>query len=385
MAVARARAAALLLLALHTFSIFAATLQASRISVSNTSSPDAASLPVIDTLSNYDENGDCFNSAEARRGLHPAKLQDCLNAVRELYDFKTPFRPIIFARRKRVGFMLPQVFRNGSCVISIDVMNDADSDTFRPWVVYTAAKEIALRCTQSPFLFGGRAKTGPLKVVDVLVFGRVWPPENGAVEPVTSDIVAGERLISRDSNLLKGPPPSVIRPTVVNNTGHDNELGLDAAETGSGLRCYDPPLPRERVWPINSKDCEKASEAIIGGRARDQRYTFSRQRIDTKLYYPLPVTNRYRSCVVHLDMSNNSERDTVRLSIVEATAWVLAHKCSGEEKAVERYGGWGKVATGSKGLIKVWVYGRVWPPPVGAKNVTSLVLAQPASLIDSER
>ena len=83
-------------------------------------------------------------------------------------------------------------------------------------------------------------------------------------------------------------------------------------------------------------------------------------------------------------MNNDSDEDTVKLSIIEATAWVLAHKCCGEEAPAEQYGGWGTVKAGSKGLINVWVYGRLWPPRVGATNVTSLVLARPASSINSD-
>ena len=67
-------------------------------------------------------------------------------------------------------------------------------------------------------------------------------------------------------------------------------------------------------------------------------------------------------------MNNDGDQDTVRLRIVEATAWVLAHKCSDEEKPVDRYGGRATVGVGAKDLIIVWVYGRLWPPPVVVTN-----------------
>ena len=388
MAAPRARAATLLLLALHVYSTFAATLQTNSFNLSNKSSSDVSSLSIVNVPSNDVSHDDCFNPTASHRKLYPVRFHDCNNALNELYDFQNPYRLMTFARRVSVGFKVPSVFRDGSCVISIDVMNDADSDRFRPIEVHSKAKEIASRCTEGDLRFGGRAKTGPLKVVDVLVFGREWPPKTGAVEPAGLDgnvVVARELLNGPNSNALNEPSPSLAKLSVVNSTGRNNKLSLHASQSGSDLKCYDPPLPRERLWPIDVKDCEMAGEAIVRGRRGDQKYTFSRETVDTKLYYPLPFTYRYKSCVVHLDMDNDSDQETVRLSIVEATAWVLAHKCSGEEVSVEQYGGWGKVAAGSRGLIKVWVYGRLWPPPVGgAQNVTNLVLTQPASSIDSE-
>lgn len=361
MAPLRARAAALLLLFLYGFFAVADSIQSNFSNLSNASSSDVASLSVVNNSSNSNEYDDCFDRATPHRGLYPAKEQDCLNAAEEILDFRDPFYPITFARRDNVGFRLPKVVRNGTCVISIDVMKDADKDKFKPRLVYTTAMDIAHRCTHGDFPFGGRTMVGPKKVVDVLVFGRV-------VEPATA---------SGESSLLNKISLSSTEPSV---TSPGRTLGLNAPDLGGGLECSDPPLPRERAWMINFKDCEMASNEIFGDRARDQKYTFSRETIATKYYFPLPAKFTYRSCVVLLDMNNNSDQDTVRLSIVEATAWVLAHKCSGEEKSVDQYGGRATVGVGARNLINVWVYGR----PVGVTNVTSLVLAQPAPLIDSE-
>ena len=387
MAAPRARAAALLLLALHFYSTLAATLHSNSLNLSNTSSSDASSLSILQLFSNDNRHADCFKPTASHRELYPVRFQDCYHALEELHNFKNPVRQVIFARRKRVGFRLPRAFQSGSCVISIEVTNDDDSDKFSPSTVHNKARELALRCTEGDLRFGGRAKVGPLMVVDVLVFGRVWPPGTGAMQPAGLDnnfVVARELLNGPNPDPLNEPSPSLTKSSVANNPGHNNKLSLYASANGADLKCYDPPLPRERVWPIDVKDCEMAGEAIVGSRRGDQKYTFSREWLDTKLYYALPATYRYRSCVVHLDMNNNSDQDTVRLSVVEATAWVLAHKCSGEEVSVERYGGWGKVAVGSKGLIKVWVYGKLWPAPAGAQNMTSLVLTQPGSSIENE-
>lgn len=387
MALLHARAAALLLLFLYAFSAFAASLQSNVSSLSNASYSDATSLLMVNSSSNNNEHGDCFNQATPHRGLYPAREQDCVNAAKELFYFRDPFRPTTFARRNNVGFRLPKVVRNGTCVISIDVMNDADKDKFKPWLVYTTAMDIAHRCTQAAFGFGGRSMAGPKKVVDVLVFGRGLPLKNGAVGPAVSEsavIVAREQLARDDSSLLNETSLNLIKPSAVDTTSLDDRLGVNAPQLGGALVCADPPLPRERAWPINFKDCEMATNAVFGDRQRDQRYTFSREPVATKFYYPLPAKVRYRSCVILLDMNNNNDQDTVRLSIVEATAWVLAHKCSGEERSVDQFGGRATVGVGAKDLINIWVYGSLWPTPDGATNVTGLVLAQPARLIDSE-
>ena len=386
MALRRAQAAALLLLSLYEFSVFAASLQTKFLTLSNTSSSfDASSLRNLNESSETDEYDDCFNPATPRRGLYPAIQQDCLNAAKELVHIRDPFQNITFARKGNVGFKLPHVVRDGTCVISVDVMNDDDKDYFKPWLLYIAVTDIALRCTQGAFRLGGRTFTGPKKVVDVLVFGRIAPPEKGLVDltALESDVVvARERSASVDSSLLNETSLNLSKSPVANTTSVDESLGLNAPELGGALKCYDPPLPRERVWPINFEDCAVATEAILADRDRDQVYTFSRETVATKFYYSLPAKFRYRSCVVLLDMNNNHDQDTVRLSIVEATAWVLAHKCSGKEKSVEQYGGRGTVGVGAKDLINVWVYG--WPPPIGATKVTNLALAQPAPLTDSD-
>ena len=374
---------AFLMLALCGLSSFTAALQLNVISKSNTSSSD---LSIHNASADGDEYADCFDQPTPRRGLHPAKVLDCYNALNELFSLKYAFRPTTFARRPEVGFRLPRVVRNGTCVISIDVLDDDDADTFEPLIVYTTASEITLRCTQGDFRLGGRTLTGPRGVVDVLVFGRVWPLESGSTPSESAVAIPGELSTRRESDFLNNTSRmSLTRPAVSNLASRDKGLELINPELAAGLECYDPPLPRERHWPIDVTDCENASEEIWEDRERNQKYTFSREVVSTKFYFPLPATFRYRTCVVHLDVENEGDEDTVRLSIVEATAWVLAHKCSGEEKSLEVYGGWGKVGAGTKGLINIWVYGRPWPIQIGATNVTSLVPSQPSSLLDSEK
>ena len=386
MAVPRGWARALLLLFLYGLSAFASSLQSSVSSLLNTSSADEVGLLILNNSSNNDAFGDCFNPTTPRRGLYPANEQDCLNAANDLFFIRDAFRPITFARRGKAGFRLPRVVRNGTCVISIDVMDDEDRDYFKPWLVYTTAVDIAHRCTQGAFRFGGRNTTGPKKVVDVLVFGRVWPLDERVVERTVLQNavpVAGKPSVCGDLSLRNDTSLNLNNRSVGNSTSPDEALRLNAPELGAPLECYDPPLPRERAWPMNFEDCKVATDAIYKDKDQNQRYTFSRDPVATEFYYPLPAKFSHRSCVVLLDMDSDHDQDTVRLSIVEATAFVLAHKCSGEEKSADRYGGRGTVGVGAQDLINIWVYGRLWPPPTDAMNATKLILAQPAPSMDS--
>ena len=225
---------------------------------------------------------------------------------------------------------------------------------------------------------------------DVLIFGRDWAPDNVVLGSTTSEsavVVTRERSASGDPILLNETSLKSTEPLVTNATSLDESIGLSATDHGGSLECNDPPLPRERAWPINFEDCEMAADAIYENRQRDQKYTFSRSQVATRFYYPLPAKFKYRSCVVLLDMNNDSDQDTVRLSIVEATAWVLAHKCSGKERSADQFGGRATVDVAARKLINVWVYGWPFPPSFGAGgviNVTSLNLAQPASSIDTD-
>ena len=384
MALPRGRTAPLLLLAFHLLLTFVAARQSTTLSLSNKKSSAVTSVPAS---SADDEHEDCFDSSTAPGGPYLARHEDCLNAINEVFHVRSPLRPVTFSRSRYIDFMLPNVMRSGSCVLSIDVMHDADRDKLKPSLVYTAARAITSQCTQGAYHFGGSTVAGPRSIVHVVVFGRAWPLKDETSEPVASEstvVAAGQRLIGREPTLLNETSLTSTEGGVARTQEWDKILDLNAPEPGTTLRCYDPPLPRERLWPIDVKDCEVATEAILKDRQRNQRYTFSRAHVVTSFYYHLPATFSHRSCVVHLDMNNNSDRDTVRLSIVEATAWVLAHKCSGEEESVEQYGGQGIVGVGSKGLINVWVYGRLWPPPIGATNMTNLILVPPTPLLESD-
>lgn len=381
------------------------------------------------------EKSDCFTD----RRLLPTSFHDCYKAANSLLDgIKYPLRLTTFARRGRVGFKLPKVVRNGTCVISLDVASDDDGDFFQPARAFTAALTLVHECLGTNYHLGGKTTIGPKRVVDLMVFGRERPVEDGneadsravrlktsntmtidggeidrnASETSNTTSLGGGRRIARPRDLLKVSIAGMASSELVAvRTAADNAHAVtrtraiskapkisDTSSVNSDVpmldslasignsffnasalisngssasiitslkgvpTCYDPPLPREILYPYVSSDCDEASDRIIGDRNKWMTYIFSKKHSTTPDWYQLPARITYRSCVIFLDMNNDKDEDPVRVIYVASSAWVLARKCSGEDDTEHRYGGFMTVSAGAADLISINVYGRPWPP-----------------------
>ncbi|CAD6585866.1 MAG: hypothetical protein ASARMPREDX12_002145 [Alectoria sarmentosa] len=127
-----------------------------------------------------------------------AQTSDCLYAAQQILPKGSPRRAINFTRRRTKGFFqLPKVFRYGTCVISVDVVQDSDEDKFQLLIVYEATLDLIRTCVAGFYHAGGTIFVGPKKLVYVLVFGRIPPPTptDGAslraALNVTSDVILG--------------------------------------------------------------------------------------------------------------------------------------------------------------------------------------------------
>ena len=173
------------------------------------------------------------------------------------------------------------------------------------------------------------------------------------------------------------------------NKGKGNETTKSITSSGTPKRpslggvieCYDPPTQREIGYPIIVKDCEQAAMQIIGERDKFDYYIFSRRKVKDPFYYPMPARYTHGNCVVSLDMEHPEDIERIRLTYVESSAWVLAHKCSGEEVPQQKYGGTMTVGVGANDLIRVYVYGLWTPTPSG---LPLLSLSQNRSSVDSQ-
>lgn len=342
----------------------------------NASSLATIGVPVLNA-SNADE-GECFGQSgpSARRHLYPAESLDCLNAADEMLKNRRPHKPMTFGRRAGMDFQLPWRARSHSCIVILDTLNGVDFDTIVLLEVYHAVLNRVEECTTGANRFGGKMVVGSKKVVWVFVFGFGSPlriPASASSSAPTYVVARAQIERSNELSLLNAPSSQTIEPL--------NLTSAPMTQFSTPLRgipeCFDPPLPRERSVPIsNFTDCETATTAIVGSRPRRQIYIFSRKPSTDPDYYQLPATFRIRSCVVHLDMEDENDEDSVRLTYVESTAWVLAHKCSGLEVPEQKWGGTVTVSVGANDLIRVWVYGAVAPSSEGPS------LSPVASLLD---
>ena len=154
----------------------------------STRSPPSTAPPTLPPVFSLEGDDDCFNASADSRLIEP-KMDDCLQAVQRVRQVGTLTRPLIFSRRARGIFPLPQVFRSGTCVISVDVVHDADSDIFPLLVVNNAALDLAMECVGGSSHVGGKKFIGPRQVVYVMVFGRNPPPTSaggGFIQLVTN-------------------------------------------------------------------------------------------------------------------------------------------------------------------------------------------------------
>lgn len=349
----------------------------------------AASYAATVNVSGFADN--CFDSSFASRMVVP-DYQDCVNATQEILDqAKDVNAQRTFRRAQGAMFMLPWVARNSTCVVSLDVANDDDWDRFTPWKAYTAALSLANVCVRDHSGLGGKLTIGPRNVVTLMLFGRESPAlessndfeglllndsasreamltaaaSNSAVAiaadergPLKPGMINASipKVSSSVSHTLDGSGISIINST---STRMDESSTEENAGLGGVAECYDPPMQRERLYPIRFTDCERAAAQIIGHRNKLDPYVFSRHVVEDPFYYPLPATFTYGKCVVVLDMENDHDVKRISVGGVELSAWVLAHKCSGEVQPHFRYGGTKTVGVGVTDLIRIFVYGRL--------------------------
>ncbi|KAL6720079.1 hypothetical protein ACLMJK_002000 [Lecanora helva] len=359
----------------------------------------------------------CFDSTSAYRLVIP-EYTDCLKATHQILTrIANPKVPHVFARwaTGKAGVNLPKVFFNETCVVSLDVERDKDEEKFPPFNAWKAALKLVSVCVDGETFLGGKVMIGPKKLVTLLVFGRKpSPPDIGDdMENTVADasgsrpITARSKGISQNADnasLLAMAGENELAETVptedvsnhvvrVNSVDEDRlnnsamvqvgNLSIPGTPSLSGeIMCYDAPTQRELGYPINVRDCEQAVTQIIGNRDKMNFYLFSRRRFNIPSYFPMPARFTHGSCVAFLDMVDDRVVERVRLTYVESSAWVLMHKCSGEEVPEQRYGGSMTVGVGANNRIRVYVYGLRPPSPGGAPLS---LLPQNGSFIDYQR
>ncbi len=319
---------------------------------------------------------ECFNPRTSVPTLSPTTIEDCSEAANALVHGTKPYKALIFARKSNAGFHLPQTVQQGSCVVSIDVASEDESDFFMPMVVYLAAMDLARRCIRGTSYIGGRASVGPKRVVNIVVsfrtpslpveevshpqkspsptlLGREQPCNSNGSQSIDCLSPQPAETLALSSQSRKETPYMAV-PGPISN---------DSSALGSSIlkgipKCMDPPVHRTRAWPIEPYDCQQAILLFVGNRVSADYYTFTRGTGRRSFYYTLPVTFKYASCSLYMNMIDEHDEELVKLANVASTASFLAYACSGGDKPYYRYGGWVTMGLGAHDKIIISVYGR---------------------------
>jgi len=75
----------------------------------------------------------------------------------------------------------------------VDMMEVDDSDWFFLVELKDAVRSILAHCTITSPALGGRAKVGTKEVVEVLIWGRTWPPVEG--ETASTSVMNGTAVV----------------------------------------------------------------------------------------------------------------------------------------------------------------------------------------------
>lgn len=115
--------------------------------------------------------------------LLPAVTKDCTSIVDMMLKGDKSHAPMHFSRKAGRGFKVPHRWAYGSCVVVIDLAEDAE-DTMSMSTIANTALGIMHLCVDRPGLpsLGGREYTGPKDKMLVLLAGRTKRSPIGSLE-----------------------------------------------------------------------------------------------------------------------------------------------------------------------------------------------------------
>ncbi|CAO1596966.1 hypothetical protein XANCAGTX0491_000793 [Xanthoria calcicola] len=115
----------------------------------------------------------CFEDSSPP--MIPTTYHACFQVIKFIISHERIELPTLFSRAPNVGYRLPEQWRQGSCVLQLD-MNDAatapaetETATFKN--VADAAASVILACVLARPHLGGSQFVGAKKVMNVTVFG----------------------------------------------------------------------------------------------------------------------------------------------------------------------------------------------------------------------
>lgn len=119
----------------------------------------------------------CFIQKPHSPPLGIPTLHDCLNVANFIIHGDKASAPMTFSRNPTHGFQVPYAWDDlpGTCSVRIDMLSDADEDTFPMTRIASKVADIVEVCLldeEMPGL-GGRDLVGPKQEMRVFVSGRI--------------------------------------------------------------------------------------------------------------------------------------------------------------------------------------------------------------------
>ncbi|KAI4249229.1 MAG: hypothetical protein L6R40_000687 [Gallowayella cf. fulva] len=101
-------------------------------------------------------------------------FKHCIDAIQDLAKLDKAFAPILFSRKKGVGYKVPERWMEKTCFIVIDMHNDEDEEYVSFHEIAVEAGVIAGACVARPPHLGGTGRVGKNQLMNVTIVGVRW-------------------------------------------------------------------------------------------------------------------------------------------------------------------------------------------------------------------
>ena len=147
---------------------FATNVQLNLPTSFNSAQLDSSALPLVNiTLFDYEP---CF---ERRSDRLTANYHDCKTAIEKI-PRSSGRRRYIFGRSAHSTYKLPRSFHSGTCIITLDMIHDEQTDILTLTQIRETALALALKCTRGPvFDLGGVQAVEPRNLLYITILGVV--------------------------------------------------------------------------------------------------------------------------------------------------------------------------------------------------------------------
>ena len=288
----------------------------------------------------------CFDSTFPPPGSsYPIRYPECVDAADNMLSNGQSRVPLIFSRSEDADIQLPWRIRSGSCLMSLNVLNEGDEEIMSIQDAHEIAIALCRLCVSGYYRYGGRTPVGPRGVVYISVYGTT-PVTVGAIGPVASHIVAKRIGHQIGSKGPLAPETSFLAPVGKSNFSISN---------ANKPECFSKRdlSPRMHLYPTKSFDCVNAADEMLKRGPVHVEMRFGRR---AGLDFRLPWSARSESCIVAIDTLNDVDFDTLTLWDVYQTVLDQIRGCT--------IGGnplYGSRAVGPRNIVYIYVFGLRMP------------------------